>query len=133
MQLVDHGMGGSLGSRAQVQHRDDLGQRIEGQPEPQGVRPIAEPTPQFVKLELREMEPSEEAVVQRRAVRAGPRQPGGDGRVAMAEHPHGSRHTQPFRQPVSTSVTRCDAVLSWYSGVSWRALKVVRHAWQRNV
>jgi hypothetical protein len=47
-QLVDHRMGGGLGSRAQLQYGDDLGQRIESQPKPQRMRPVTEPTPQLV-------------------------------------------------------------------------------------
>jgi len=57
MQLVNHRMGGGLGSRAQVQHHHDFGQRIESQPEPQHMRPGAKPGPQFVQLEVREVQP----------------------------------------------------------------------------
>jgi hypothetical protein len=47
---------------------------------------------------MQEMEPTKVAVVQRHTVRAGPRQPGCDGCVVMAEHPHGRGHIQSFRQ-----------------------------------
>jgi hypothetical protein len=89
-----------------MQHHHDFGQLLEGQPEPQCVRPVAEPTPQFVTLDVREVQPLSDARVQRRAVRARVRQPGGDGGVAMAEHPHGGGDREPSASAVSTSATR---------------------------
>ena len=46
----------------------------------------------------RQVAAPEVAVVQRRAVHAGPSQPGGNGGMAVAEHPHGRRNIQSFRQ-----------------------------------
>ncbi len=60
--------------------------------------PTAQPRPQFVELDVVEVKSPEEAVMQRRAVRAGPRQPGGNRGMAMAEHPHGGGHTEPFSE-----------------------------------
>jgi hypothetical protein len=98
MQFVDQRMGGGLGPRGQMQHRDDLGQWIEGQPELERMRPVTEPGTQFVKLDVWEVEGTKDAVVQGQTVRAGPRQPGGDGGVPMPKHPHSGSDREPFGQ-----------------------------------
>jgi hypothetical protein len=81
-----------------MQHHHDLGELLEGQPEPHRVGPSAEPTPQFVQLDVREVQPLSDALVQRRAVRARVHHPSRDRGMAMAEHAHGRGHAQPFGQ-----------------------------------
>jgi len=81
-----------------MQHRNEFGELLDHHPEPQRVCPVAEPTPQFVELKMREAEIVKEALVQSCAVCSSAGQPAGDGGVAVAEHPHGRGHTQPFRQ-----------------------------------
>jgi len=58
--------------------------------------PTAQPGADLVQLDVWQVEMLEPAAVQRRAMLTGPGQPGGDGRVAMAEHPHRSGDIQPF-------------------------------------
>jgi hypothetical protein len=89
VQLVSHHMGGVLRPRAEMEHRDDLPQLLDRQPEPQRVGPTAQPRPQFVELDVGEVKVAEEAVMQGRAVSAGPCQPSRDGGMPMPKHPHG--------------------------------------------
>jgi len=81
-----------------MQHRDQLADRINCQPQPQRVSTTPQPSAQFVELHMRQVEALEVVVVQRRAVHAGPGQPGGNGGMAVAEHPHGRSNIQSFRQ-----------------------------------
>ena len=62
------------------------------------MRPGAKPGPQFVQLEMREVQPLEESLVHQRAVRASPRQPARDRSMPMPKHPRGGRDRQPFGQ-----------------------------------
>ena len=57
-------MGSILGPRSQVQHRDDLGERIDYHPQPEDMCAAAQPTPQFIELKMREGEIVQEAVVE---------------------------------------------------------------------
>ena len=81
-----------------MQYWDNLGELLDHHPEPQRLCPVAEPTPQFVELKMREAEILKEVLMQGCAVCASPRQPGGDGGLAMAEHAQRRGHAQPFRQ-----------------------------------
>jgi hypothetical protein len=81
-----------------MQHRDEFADRIDREPQPQHVRPTAQPRAQFVELDVRQVEVAKDAVVQRRAVCPGPREPGGNGRMTMAEEVHRGGHREPFRQ-----------------------------------
>ena len=72
-----------------MQHGDDLGQGIDREPEPHYMRAAAQPRPHLIQLKVREVEGAKETIMQRRAVGASPRQPGGDGGVPMPKHPSG--------------------------------------------
>jgi hypothetical protein len=87
-----------LGSRPQVQYRDDFAERVKGDPQPQSVRPAAEPRPQLVELNVREGEIPKDAVVEGGTMCPSPCQPGRDGGVAMSEYAHGGGHIEPFGQ-----------------------------------
>jgi len=81
-----------------MQHRDDLGERVDHHPEPERVRPPPQPCTQFIQLHVRQVEVPNEVVVQHRTVFARPCQPGGDGGVAVAKDAHGSGDTESFGQ-----------------------------------
>jgi hypothetical protein len=57
-------MGHGLGSGAEFKHRNNLGEGIDRQPEPQHLPGAAEPGAQLVQLEGWELEMKEEALVQ---------------------------------------------------------------------
>jgi hypothetical protein len=63
-QGVDHSMSQVLCTRTELKHRQNLGEGIDGQPEPQHLLGAAEPGAQLVQLEVRELEMKEEALVQ---------------------------------------------------------------------
>jgi len=58
----------------------------------------AQPGAQFIQLQMRELEMAKEAFVQRLCMFSSASQPGGDGRLSVAEDPFGSRRVQPFGQ-----------------------------------
>jgi len=80
-------------------HGKNLGEGINGQPEPLNLLGAAEPGAQLVQLEVGEMEMAEEAHVQGVRVLASTRQPGGNGRLPVAEYSLGGRGVQPFGKP----------------------------------
>ncbi len=98
MEIVHDGVSGSLSSGAKLQHRDEFGEGVEHHPQPEDVRSAAQSCAKFVKLKVREMEMAKPAVMQRRAVLASPRQPGGARALAMPEHAHGCSEREPFGQ-----------------------------------
>jgi len=95
-QAVDHRMGHVLRTRSELKHRDDLGEGVDGQPEPLHLRLAAQPYVQFIQLHVRELEGAEIVRVKGLSVLASTRQPGGDGRLPGAEDPRGCRRVQPF-------------------------------------
>jgi hypothetical protein len=95
-----------------MQQRDDFAERVKGDPQPQCVRPAAEPRAQFVELNVGEGEMPKDAVVEGGSVGDSPCQPGRDGGVAMSEQAHGGGHIEPSARAVSTSPRCRDAVLS---------------------
>ena len=82
----------------QMEHRKNLGARVDGQPEPQHLCGAAQPGAQFVQLQVRELEMAEEALVQGVCVLASTGEPGGDGGLSEAEDPLGRGRVQPFGQ-----------------------------------
>jgi len=56
-------MGHVLCSGAELKHRKNLRQGINGQPEPEHLLIAAQPGAQFIQLEVRELEMAEEALV----------------------------------------------------------------------
>ena len=85
----------ALRPRTDVEHRDQFGERIDRDPEPKHVRPIAQACAQFIKLEMRQLEVADPAVVQGGAVLASPRQPGADRAFPVSKHAHGCGDAQP--------------------------------------
>ena len=65
-----------LCARAEVKHRNNLGERIDGQPQPEDLFGATQPGSSFVQLEIRKLEMTEEALVQGLRVRARTRQKG---------------------------------------------------------
>jgi hypothetical protein len=87
-----------LSAGTQREHRQNLGERIDGQPEPEHLRGAAEPGSNFVQLQVWDVQVVETALVQGLCVPASTGKPGGDGRLPVAEDPFGSRWVQPFGQ-----------------------------------
>jgi hypothetical protein len=81
-----------------MKHRNDFREGVDGQPQPQHLFGTAQPSAQFIRLEIRQMQMAEEALVQGKRVLARAWQPGGDGRLPVAEDPFSSRRVQPFGQ-----------------------------------
>ena len=61
---MDHPMSHVLGAGTQLEHRQNLGAGIDGQPEPHHMLVAPEPGAQFVQLQVREVKMAEEALVQ---------------------------------------------------------------------
>ncbi len=97
-QIMHHAVCRVLGPWPQVEHRDEFAERIDGHPEPEHMRPAAQPRAQFVELDVGQVEIVKDAVVERGTVLAGARHPGGDGGVPMAKHAPGGGKREPFRQ-----------------------------------
>jgi len=62
-QRVNHPMGHVLGAGAELEHRKNLGARIDGQLEPEHLATAAEPCSQFIQLHVRELEVAERGLV----------------------------------------------------------------------
>jgi hypothetical protein len=94
---------------------------------------LTQPRPQFVELNVGEVEIVKDAVVEGGAVCPSSCQPGRDGGVAVTEHAHGGGHIEPFGQGCQHFANPVGCGFEAIEGVSRRVLKVVRHAWQRKV
>ena len=77
-------MGIVLASAAQVHGGQNLADRVDGQPEPEGVLYAAYLGVQLVELDQGQVQVAEEQVVETAAVTAHPLQPAGDGGVGVA-------------------------------------------------
>ena len=97
-QGVDEQVGHMLRARTQLEHGKKLGARVDGQPQPEHLFGTAQPGSEFVQLQVREVQMAEEALVQRLSVLASASQPGGDGRLPVAEDPLGGGRVQSFGQ-----------------------------------
>jgi hypothetical protein len=84
-----------LRAGTQIEDRNNLGEGIDGQPEPEHLLVAAQPGAQFVQLYVREPEVAEVALVQDPSVLASARQPGGDGGLTVAEDTFGGGSIQP--------------------------------------
>jgi hypothetical protein len=96
-----------LGARTQLEHRQNLGAGIDGQPEPEHERGAAQPGAQLVQLQVREMHMAEAALVQNVRMPACTREPGGDGGLLVAEDAFGRRWVQPFSQREIRTIPIC--------------------------
>ena len=97
-QGVDEYVRGVLCARAQMEHRHNLGARIDRQPDPEHLAGAAQPRSQFVQLQVREVQVAEAALMQELSVLACASQPPGDGGLTVAEDPLSCGSIQPFGQ-----------------------------------
>src|SRR6266851_3234894 len=95
-QGVDEYMRRILRAGAEIKHRQKLGAGVDGQPEPEHLGTVAEPCAQFIQLHMRELEVAEKVLVQRLSVLASAGQPGGDGRLLVAEDSFSGGSIQSF-------------------------------------
>ena len=114
--------------------RKNLGEGIDGQPEPENLLGAAQPGAQFVQLQMWEPQIGEATLMQGLGVLTCAREPGDDGGLSKAKDSRSRRRVQPFGQrEIRTMATWCEGVFRRYNGVLRRALNVVWQAWQRNV
>ncbi len=111
---------------AEIKHKKDLRERIDGQPEPDHLCGAAQPGSQFVQLEMWEPEVAEGALMQGLCVLASASQPGSDRGMPVAEDTLCSGRIQPFgeRRQHHRDPAR-EGVFKRNKGVWRRALKVV--------
>ena len=64
MQRVDELMSHGLSAGAELEHRNDLGEGIDGQPEPEHLFGAAQPGTQFIQLEVGDLQGVEAVLVQ---------------------------------------------------------------------
>src|SRR5258708_8813647 len=87
-----------LCSGAELKHGQNLGERIDGQPQPEHVLRAAQPGSQFVQLEMRDVQVAEAALMEDLCVPTCASEPQGDGGLTVAEDPFGGGSIQPFGQ-----------------------------------
>ena len=73
-------------------------QGIDGQPQPEHLCSAAQPGAQFVQLEVGDVEVAEAALMEDLSMLSCTSEPGGDGRLTIAEDPLGGGSVQPFGQ-----------------------------------
>src|SRR5215472_3347842 len=95
---MDDVMSHVLGSRTELKHGQNLGARIESQPQPGHLGGAAQACANFVQLEVREVQVAETALMKKLSVPACAREPRGDSGLSIAEDPRGSRWVEPFGQ-----------------------------------
>jgi hypothetical protein len=93
---MDDHVGRILCTGSKMEHRKDLRERIDGQPEPDHLCGAAQPCSQFVQLEMWEPEVAEGALMQGLCVLASASQPGCDRGLPVAEDTLCSGRIQPF-------------------------------------
>jgi hypothetical protein len=108
-----------------MEHRKDLRERIDGQPEPDHLCGAAQPGSQFVQLEMWEPEGAEGALMQGLCVLASASQPGSDRGLPVAEDTLGSGRVQPFGERRQHHCDLLRGGFKRYKGVWRRARKVV--------
>jgi hypothetical protein len=82
----------------QMEHGQNLGARIDGQPQPEHLCGDAEPCANFVQLQVRDVQVAEAALMEELSVLACASEPGGDGGLTVAEDPTGFGSVQSFGQ-----------------------------------
>src|SRR5260221_7309081 len=87
-----------LRARTELKHRKNLGEGINGQPEPQDLLGVAQPGAEFVQLEVRKLEVAEAVLVQGLCMFPCANEPGGDGGLTLTEDPFGRGSIQSFGQ-----------------------------------
>ena len=86
----------ALRAGAELKHRQNLGARIDGQPQPEHLGGTAQSGAQFVQLQVREVEIAEAALMEDLSVPACASEPGGDRRLTIAEDAFSRGSVQPF-------------------------------------
>jgi hypothetical protein len=92
-----------LRAGAELEHRKNLGARIDGQPQPEHVLRAAQPASQFIQLEVREPEMAEAVLMQDLCMFPCTSQPRRDGGMSKAEDPPSFGWVQPFGQCMTSS------------------------------
>jgi hypothetical protein len=128
-QVVDEQLGHLMRPRAQVEHRNPLGEWIDGHPEPQDLRVAAQACSQFIQLQMRDLEMARSE----RSCKVWACAPACSSQLVIVaclipKTRSAADRSSPSAKAPGISSTRCDGVLSRYNGVWSRALKVVRHA-----
>jgi hypothetical protein len=80
-QPVDEQLRHLVRSRTQLEHRNALGEWIDGHPEPQNLRVAAQACSQFIQLQMRDLEMAERALMQDLGIRSCLQQPVRDRRM----------------------------------------------------
>ena len=86
MEVVDESVGRSLRTRTEMEHRNDFGDRVNGEPQPQALSSAAQSSADLIQLHMRQMQGTKGAVVQCSTVRPCSHEPRRDGGLAVTEH-----------------------------------------------
>jgi hypothetical protein len=97
-QGVDHCMCHVLRTKTELKHGQNLGARIDNQPQPEHLGGAAEPGANFVQLQVREVQVAEAALMEEPSVLSRASKPGDDGGVTGAEDTLCGGWVQPFGQ-----------------------------------
>jgi hypothetical protein len=129
LQRVDEPMGQVLHSRTELKRRKKLGEGIDGQPEPEHLCGAAQPGAQLAQLEMREVEVTEEALMEELSMLACTGEPPRNSGLSKAENSLGGGSIEPFGKPRRAPRQPGARGLSFmrYKGVLRRALNVL---WQ---
>jgi hypothetical protein len=84
-EFVDDGIGHLLGTRTNLENRDELVLGIAGDPNPQVLLRLFDIGPQLIELDMGEFQLGEEVLVELLALHAAAGQPGADGHLPNAE------------------------------------------------
>jgi len=91
-------MGHVLRAGAELKHRKNLGEGIDRQPQPEHLCSAAQPRAEFVQLQVGDLQVAETALMEDLSVYSCTSEPGGDGRLTVAEDPLGGGGVQSFGQ-----------------------------------
>jgi len=127
-QGVDDAMRTVLRAGTQMEDGKQLCRGVDDQPQPQDAGMAAEPCSQFIQLQVWEPEMAEAAFVQELRVLTCTSQPGGNGRLPVAEDSLGSGSVQPFGQCRQHDGDMLGRGFQPVQGVLRRAVNVVRQA-----
>ena len=97
-QPVDEQLRHLVRSRAQLEHRNALGEGIDSHPEPEHLGVTAHARAQFVQLQMGEHKVAEGALMQGLGMGPCPYEPMCDGHMSKAKAPFSRRQIQSFRQ-----------------------------------
>ena len=84
------------GARPEGQHGDQLGGRIDCQPEPEFLRLVTQGRAKFVELKVEDRQVVQGAAVQAIGLQPGTREPRAERAFAMAENPGGGAEVEAF-------------------------------------